>query len=133
MDEHCHRVDLELHVVDEAERAARVLRVEITGPFVDNPHARAGAHELDKRSPAMERIAPKLDWRNVVTGVCGAIGLARHAVRRRLAGREPPVADAQVARPLAGAGPDDQARSRERDESPQRSLQHVDRLRCWIC
>ena len=100
----CGRVELQLDVVDEAEHAARVLRVKVTGALGHDLRARRGAHGRDERGPGHLRLAADRERRHVVAGVRGAVGLARHAVRCRLAGREPPVAHAEITGPLAGAG-----------------------------
>lgn len=102
MDELRERVELKLDVVDEAEYATRVFGVEIIGALGNDLRARRGAHGRDERGPGGLRVVADREGRDVVSGVRGTVGLASDAIRRRLAGREPPVAHAEIARPLAG-------------------------------
>ena len=113
MDELRGRVELKFDVVDEAEHPTRVFRVQIIGTLGDDLRARRGAHRRDERGPGGLRVVADREWRDVVSGVRGTVGLAGDAIRRRLAGREPPVAHAEIAGPLAGT----RRQERQRRES----------------
>jgi hypothetical protein len=95
------RVELKLDVVDEPEHPARELGVQVAGPLGGERRTFGAADRIDQRGPDVGGIGPERDRRDVVAGI-GRIDLARHAVRRRRARREPAVADAEVRRPRPG-------------------------------
>ena len=92
---------MKLEVVDKSKNSAAAFRMEIIIGLSDDFGARQAGNRRTRRTPGVAGRPKQLKRRHEMPGV-GII--ARHAIRRRRAGGEPRVFNAEIGWASAGAG-----------------------------
>lgn len=97
------RTQVQLKIVDKTENSAAAFRMEIIIGLSDDFGPGQAGNRRTRGTPGVAGWPKQLKRRHEM---CGGGIIARHAVRRRRAGGEPRVFDAEIGGARAGAGKD---------------------------